>query len=496
MNKLLLQAIERSRTDFYAFTKLMAPSILPDPFADGPHIRVICDRLTAAESGESQRVMIEMPPRSMKSVLMSQLYPAWLFGRRPKRQLMHLSHTATLVDTFGRMIRNLIRTEHYGLIFPQTQISKDSRAQDKWHTTQGGVYASFGVGSPIAGFGGDPIIIDDAMSEQTAVSKLERQRIIDWYPQGCRSRLSPKGNMFIAGTRWTPDDLQGYLLKKMSSGDFGVDNWDVIRIPALLDAEGAKLLDLKEGASYWPERWPTEMLQAMKANMPPSQWAALYMQDPVAAAGNVFKVGQIKDWTYEHPPECEYIIISADTAYSTKETADFSAATVWGIWRQDLRDAFGRQFYLPHMILLAAEHGRWEFSELLDKLDALHRKFSTPQLQPTIIIENKASGQSLIQEMQRQGLPVVPWSPDGRGDKVARAWSVQPVIQSGRIWMPKERTFAQAVLAELESFPSADHDDYVDSMVQAISWMRSSYQLPTDIDPEEPTIPQRRGLYW
>ena len=498
MNKeeLLKQAIVKARTNFYTYVQLMAPFVLPEDFVDGPHIKVMADRLTLAEDQVKQRLMFELPPGSMKSTIISQLYPSWLFGRQPRRQILHISHTATLVDLFGRQIRNLVKTDYYNLIFPGAQISTDSRASDRWHTTEGGVYASFGVGSPIAGFRGRPIIIDDAMSEQTAVSKIERQKIISWYPKGLRTRVVPDSNIIVVGTRWTQDDLQGYLIKKGEQNDSDADRFERIKIPAILDEEGSKLLGLPVGGSYWPQRWPLEVLEAIKKNLPPSDWSALYMQDPLAEGGNIFKTSQIKNWDFENPPECEYVVVSADTAYSTRQSADNSAITVWGIWRQDLRDMHGRQFYVPHMILLNAVHGRWEFSELLDRLDSMHRRHALKSANSAILIENKASGQTLIQEMSRQGLPIIPWTPDGRGDKVARAWSVQPLIQSGRIWMPKEKTFAQQVLAELEAFPNADHDDYVDSMVQAVSWMRSSYQLPEDPDPEDYSTRRSRGLYW
>ena len=498
MNKeeLLKQAIVKARSNFYTYTQLMAPQILPEEFVDGAHIKVICDRLTLAESQINQYLMFELPPGSMKSTIISQLYPSWLFGRQPRRQVLHISHTATLVDLFGRQIRNLVKTDYYNLVFPGAQISTDSRASDRWHTTKGGVYAAFGVGSPIAGFRGRPIIIDDAMSEQSAASKAERQKIIGWYPKAVRSRVVPDSHIIVVGTRWTQDDLQGYLIKKGEQGDADADLFERIRIPAILDATGAKLLGLPEGGSYWPERWPLHILESIKKNLPPSDWSALYMQDPLAEGGNIFKTSQIRDWIPVNPPECEYVVVSADTAYSTRQSADYSAITVWGIWRQNMEDARGREFYLPHMILLDGVHGRWEFSELLDKLHSMHRKHTHKSASGAILIENKASGQTLIQEMSRQGLPIIPWSPDGRGDKVARAWSVQPLIQSGRIWMPKDKLYTQQVIAELEAFPNADHDDYVDSMVQAVSWMRASYQLPRDPDPEDYSTRRSRGLYW
>ena len=478
--ELLARAVEKAREDFHAFMLLMAPLVIPEEFKDGTHLRVLAEKLEAVERKENDRLMIEMSPGSMKSKTASVLFPAWLLGRHPNWQILAVSHTKELAERFGREIRNLIATQEYQIIFPETKLRTDSRAAARWGTTKGGEYFAAGAGAQIAGFRGNVIIADDLISEQTAYSKIEREAIINWWGPGLRSRLLPGGGIVLINTRWHLADVSGHL-RALAKSNPGADQWETVTIPAILDRQSAELLDLPEGESYWPEMWPTDMLLKTRENIAPARWAALYMQNPTAEGGSIFDAADLEDWDAPEPPKVEYIFITADTAFSTKETADYSALQAWGI------------FFLggiPQMICLGAKKGRWSFNDLMEEVKRLHWSHDAD----VIVVENKASGQSLIQELQRQGLPVHAFTPDK--DKVSRAYAAQPIVKSGCIWLPKAFGWAKELIIELQSFPVGQHDDAVDAFVMAVLFMRKQNRLIHPDDPDDPKPRESTGGYW
>lgn len=478
---LLEAAIAKARTSFRSFVLLMGPLVIPEEFKDGRHVELICHELEELEQKRNDRLMIELPPGSFKSKLTSVLFPAYLLGRHANWQILAVSHTKELAERFGRETKNLIDMPEYKAVFPSTKIRADSRAAARWGTTAGGEYYATGAGAPIAGFRGNMILADDLLSEQTAYSKVEREKIIDWWAPGLRSRLLPNGGIVLINTRWHLADVSGYL-KKKAKDDPEADQWRSISIPAILDEKSAALLELEEGTSYWPELWSTELLLKTKANLVPSRWASLYMQDPTAEGGSMFDMADFEDWDRPKPPIVDYILLSCDTAFSKSETADYSALQVWGIFEH---------MGIPNMILLGCRKSRWSFDDLMTEIKHLHWAHEVDM----ILVEKKASGQSVIQELQRQGLPVYAWTPER--DKVARAHAAQPIVKAGRVWMPKTKSWAKDFLIEAQSFPVGEHDDQVDAMVQAVLWMRQSYRVGHPDDPTEKR-PDRNavGGYW
>lgn len=494
--KLLERARVQARTDFHVFVKLMAPIIMPE-FRDGRHIRLICEKLQRLEAGEIKRLMIFLPPGSMKSRLASIFFPAWCFGRKPSQQILTVSHSISLAEEFGGRARDILKEPEYQLIFPETRIREDSQASGRWKTTRDGMYYGTGAGSSIAGFRGGIGIGDDLLSEKTAMSKLERHKINAWWLPGFMTRMLPDAPVVLINTRWALDDISGYNLDiaKEKPDD---EQWEVISIPAILDEESAALLGLEPGDSYWPEMWSKKALESTKADMIRTNgnrfWQSLYQQKPVLDDGNIFKREYFQLWEREKPPACDYILMSMDTAFSTKESADFSAIQLWGIWHYEEYTDKGEPYWVPNMTLLSAQKGRWDFNELVEKAQTYHDRYSPD----AILIEKKASGQSLIQVLRRFGLSVLEYQPDR--DKTSRAFACQPILESGRIWVPK-RDWAQSVVDECLSFPLAEHDDQVDCLTQSVLWMRDSFRLavPHDTDylPEdEDKKPRPFRNYW
>lgn len=465
------KALLLARENFYAYVQYMAPIILPEGFQDGRHIGILAEKFQYVEATPDARVMFFMPPRSMKSRLGTILGPSWTLGRHPAWDVMTVSYGKDLATDFSREVRNLVRTDEFQEVFPGFDLRQDSKAAYRWHTTAGGVFTAGGITSGIAGKGAHVAIIDDPLSEQEAFSKASRDSVKRWYPSGLRSRLAPGGRILLITTRWHEDDLAGWLLKQQGSDDLS-DKWEVVDIPAIIDnPKTSVLLRLPEGESYWPERWSKERLLKSKANMPLSQWSALYMQRPTPEEGGILKEEWFRDWPHEKPPACEYIVQSYDTAFSTRDHADYSAVTTWGIFHLTEQQDKGPELKVPHLILLSAWRGRVEFHELLAQARKLIKKYKPD----ACLIEKKASGQSLIQELRRGTVPVVEYKPDR--DKMSRAAAASAILQNGRIWVRLDRKFTEEFLGECNSFPNAAHDDLVDTFTQAVLWVRDMWKL-------------------
>lgn len=496
LDNLISEAVSKARDDFYVYVKIMAPVILPEGFIDGKHIQLMCKELekveASVEAKDPIRFQLFLPPGSMKSKLLN-LFVTWCLGRHPKWNILHIGHSTSFAeDNFGRQIRDVIKSPEYGSIFPDTKVRSDVRASGRWSTTQGGQYYATGVGTRIAGRRAHISICDDVISEQTAYSKLERDKINKWYVPGLQSRLLPNGAEVIVNTRWHLEDLSGYLVKIDSTSR---RPWNIISIPALLDKKSADLLGLKEGESFWPEFWTTDVLMEKKDSdgMTKQTWASLYMQSPVAEEGNIIKEEDCLFWDSETPPKVSYVLISMDTAFSTSNSADYSAITVWGIFKQKFTNHKGDEEMISCMILLDAEKGRWDFSDLCNKTVEYNRAY----FPDSIIIEKRASGQSLLQEMRRRALPVREYIPER--DKVTRLHASTPFFEAGRVFFP-QRKWAEEVINELTLFPHVQHDDYTDTVSQAILWMRDSYVLGNDgysVDEEDEDDGfSQRKTYW
>lgn len=348
----------------------------------------------------------------------------------------------------------------------------------RWDTTQKGRFVAKGVGQNIAGRRAHISIIDDAVTEQTSASGLND--INNYYVKGLRTRLLPKGAEIIINTRWYPMDLSGYMEKVDSKGE---RPWEIIRIPALCDEATRKLLWRKGddpdkyavGTSYWPEFWPTDVLLEKKEAMVTSEWMALYMQTPISEKGGIVKREHFQVWEETKPPPCKYVIVSMDTAFSSKETADYSAYSVWGgfVNQFDAFDGTGK-IAQDCLILLSAGRGRWDFTELCNKAQELDREYQ-PQF---FIVEDKASGQSLIPELRKRSLPIMAYLPEK--DKMFRLQACTPYFQSDRIWVPKDKDWAEELIQEVIMFPKAPNDDLTDTTSQAILWMRDQFRVDND----------------
>ena len=500
-DRLFENVISASSYDFLTFVRMMVPLLIAD-FHMGRHIEVICDKLQQVDDGTCRRLMVFLPPRSSISVICSKLFPAWYMGRHPNHEILSVSHSDQLSSDFGRAVRDLVGNEMFQTIFPAVRLRSDVRSAGKWQTNHNGVYVAAGGKSQIAGRGAHVAILDDVMSEEDAFSAAGRRYIKEWFPAGLRTRLMPSGSIVIINTRYHEDDICGWLLdneKNASTSEEILHPWEVIKIPAWLDEESSELLDLPVGSSYFPEWKPEHVLKLdeleIKRHNGSRYWQSLYMQDPTPAEGGIIKKGWFQNWPHDDPPECEFIIQTMDTAFSAKTTADYSVMQTWGIFETVEVDSVGKERILPQLILLGNVRGRFEYPELRANAQEEYEKHSPD----AIMIEKKASGQSLIQDLRRAGLPVLEFTPDR--DKVSRANAATPFLESGRVWLPENKEWTFDLIEEAISFPNARYDDQVDAMVMAVLYMRDSWYVSHEDDPdyeeddEDTYKPPRKG-YW
>jgi predicted phage terminase large subunit-like protein len=464
----MLESQKKSQENYLTFVKKIWPS-----FIEGKHHKIYADKLQKVADGKIKRLIINMPPRHTKSEFASYLFPAWLMGRRPDLKIIQATHTAELAVGFGRKVKNLIDSDDFRDIFPDIKLATDAKASGRWSTNGGGEYYAVGVGGALAGRGADLCIIDDPVSEQDALSPTALDSIYEWYTSGPRQRLQPGGSIIIVMTRWGIKDLTARVIAKQSEG--GADKWEVVEFPAIFPETNNVL---------WPEYWSREELDGVKASIPVAKWNAQYMQNPTAEEGAIIKREWWNVWDHAKPPRCSYIIQSYDTAFSKNDRADYSAITTWGIFTpvEGQGDA---------IILLDAEKGRWDFPELKQRAFELNESYE-PDM---ILIEQKASGTPLTQELRRMGIPVTPFTPSKGADKFARMNACAPVFESGMVWRP-DANFAEEVVEECASFPHGDHDDLADSMTQAILRFRQGGFISTPDDEEfEPGYRRRMEYY-
>ena len=461
------RGIEKSQTDFMSFVKRVWPE-----FIEGSHHKKIAEKFNDIANGKIKRLIINMPPRHTKSEFASFLLPAWMIGRRPKLKIIQSTHTTELAVRFGRKAKTLMDAPEYKEIFP-TRLREDSQAAGKWETEQGGEYYAAGVGSAITGRGADLLIIDDPHSEQDAMNIDALERAYEWYTSGPRQRLQPGGAIVLVMTRWNVKDLTGALLK--DTGNVKSDKWEVIEFPAILPS----------GKAVWPEYWKLEELEGVKASLSLQKWNAQWMQNPTSEEGALIKREWWRKWEKDTIPPLEHVIQSYDTAFMKKETADYSAITTWGVFHNNEDSG-------PQLILLDAVKDRFEFPEL--------RRIAYQQYQywqpETVLIEAKASGLPLTYELRKMGIPVINYTPSKGNDKHTRVNSVAPLFESGQIWAPVDKEFAQEVIEECAAFPYGDHDDLVDSMTQAVMRFRQGgfVEHPEDYK-DEPIIRNNKTYY-
>lgn len=421
-----------ARRDLIAFTEYTYPN-----YRTGRVHRVIANELEGVLRGEVDRLMLLVPPRHGKSELASRRFPAYYLGHHPDRQFISVSAAADFAADFGRDVRNTIASQEYQNLFPDTSLSDDSSAKNKWHTAQGGVYISAGVESQIMGRGAHVALIDDPFPTMDAAqSPAIRKKVIDYYRGTLYNRLMPNGAIIVINHRMHEEDLTGYLLEQQKQGG---DTWRVVEIPAIDD----------DGNAAWPEDYPIEALERIKRNMLPRDWNSLYQQKPAPDEGNFFK----REWFqyYDALPSNVHVYGASDYAV-TDGGGDFTvhvtvaADSDGNVYVTDL----WRGQRTPDVWIEAA----------LDMMRD-HNPLGWAEENGQII---KSIGPFLDRRANERKIYCMRQQFASTHDKATRARTFQARMASGKVFLPRKASWLANMEGELLSFPAGKNDDQVDAL--------------------------------
>lgn len=467
-----------------------------------PHMRFVCDRLDDVVSGKIKRLMVSMPPGHAKSFLVSHYFPAYYLSKFPKQNIIFSTHKQELSDSFGLKVRNLIKSDEHRRIFPESGISADKSASGDWQTTEGGGYHATAVGANVTGRRGDILIGDDLLSGiEAAESESHRNKLWAWYGADFSTRRKNKDTpIVLIGTRWSLADHFGRLDQAERDGLGEV--WHRVNLPAI--AGESDPLGRGPGEALWPEQFPIDELERIKKHpsMTARMWASLYQQNPVVESGGIIDGKWFKWWKQKDAPKVYYVIQSWDTALTANKTSAFSACTTWGVFDDD-ND-------VPNLILLSSWRERAEWPVLRrmaqrmanDYLDTNYKmpiKAVRDRKPDTVLVEAKANGQMLINDLARAGLVATKFNPDKFGDKIARVRLVTDIIEAGRVWLPAMaptyevlRPWADDFLQQCVQFPASDSRDWVDTMTMTFLRVKQSGWVTNPEDPYEPVYDNGR----
>lgn len=409
----------------------------------------MAEQLERVERGEVERLMLFCPPRTGKTELLIR-FIAWHVGRNPDKPILYASYGADLAWEKSGEARAIVASEDFGEVFPAARLDPASRSVQRWRIAgHRAIVQAQGVGGPLTGKGGHLIVVDDPVkNRQDADSATMREATWKWYTSTLRTRLEPGGRIIVVMTRWHEDDLAGRLLAR-AQADGQADQWTVVKLPAI--AKEHDPLGREPGAALDPGRYDVAELLRTKASIGERDWTALYDQEPRADEGNVFKAAWLN--YVDRSPEIGYQCVAWDTAFEEKLANDFSAAVWVG------RGANGHLYARP----LVAE--RATFPDLVKLAREQVRRW--PEAEH--LVEGKASGKSLRQQLAADGIPLIELAP--AGDKVARAHAITRYFEAGLVHFVGDADASpllDALEAQLLAFPQAAHDDLVDALVYGV----------------------------
>ena len=427
------------------------------------HIEAIAHRLEQIRCGKIRRLIINMPPRSLKSIATSVAFPAYALGLDPTRRFICVSYSAELAKKHSNDFRAVIEALWYRALFPDTRIGqKDSETEIE--LTARGFRLATSVGGTLTGRGGDIIVIDDPLKPDDAYSEAKRTAANEWFKNTLLSRLDDKrtGAIVLVMQRVHMDDLTGFVTGES-------DEWKVLNLPAIAEADEAvpisdtKVYHRRAGEAL-SVREPLSVLENLKRQLGSDAFSAQYQQMPIPPGGAMIKCRWIERYD-ELPPREEWLTVlqSWDTASKGGPENDFSVCTTWvvtrGIQRWYLIDVWRKRVDYPELraavITLAAKHKA-----------------------KRVLVEDAGAGIALVQELRRGKVSgIVAVKPER--DKISRMAVVSAKFEAGEVCLPRGAPWLADFERELFAFPGSKYDDQCDSVSQALS--RQNYQLPMQI---------------
>jgi predicted phage terminase large subunit-like protein len=449
------------RYDFWAFARRCFKELSPEaPFINAPYIELIVSRLEACRRGEIKRLIVNLPPRSLKSHLVSVAFTAWLLGYNPAQQIACVSYAQELSDKFARDTRRIMSSRWYKAIFA-TRLAERTAVAD-FTTTKQGVRFATSVGGQFTGRGADFIVIDDPLKPDDALSDVRRKGVLEWYDNTLLSRLNDKaeGSIIIVMQRLHQDDLVGHVLERAR------DDWHVVSLPAIAEENERHVIETPFGREIWtrlrgqvlnPARESLETILRIRETSGAYTFLSQYQQNPTPVEGMMVMRDWLKYYPFgELPRTPDRTVQSWDTANTPSELSDFSVCTTWAV--------IDRKFYLVDLC-----RERLNYPELKRKVVELSQRFRPD----TVVIEDKASGTQLIQDLREGATYAIhAYKPPAGSNKIMRLHAQTAKFESGQVLLPAGASWLDDFLAELLSFPGGRHDDQVDSVTQALDFLQ------------------------
>ncbi len=452
------------RQDFCSFVQRCFHDLNPQAeFHLNWHVEVMAAKLDQVRRGAIRRLIINVPPRHLKSLCASVALPAWCLGHDPAAQVLCVSYAQDLSDKLARDCRAVMASGWYQQLFP-ARLSLSKHSVQEFATTANGFRLATSVGGVLTGRGADLIVIDDPLKPDEALSDTQRRAANAWYEHTLYSRLNDKrhGAIVLIMQRLHEDDLVGHVLEQ--------EPWEVVRFPAIAEADeehrietafGPRRFSRRIGDVLHPAREPEGTLDKIRRTLGAYNFAGQYQQAPSPLGGGLVK----REWfqIYEPgnlPARFNRVVQSWDTANKATELSDFSVCTTWGI--------IGKNAYLLHVLRRRMDYP--DLKRAVREHQDLHRA-------GVVLIEDKASGTQLIQELVREGLHAVQrYRPEL--DKIMRLHAQTAMIENGFVHVPRTAPWLDDYLHELTTFPRARHDDQTDSTAQFLDWFKRGSRAP------------------
>lgn len=458
------------RHDIQAFTRKVFHHINPGAeYIDNWHIGLIMETLQEVERGNIRRLIINMPPRSLKSICTSVAFPAWVLAHQPHKRIITTSYSLQLAKKHSMDCRGVIGSDWYQELFPETQLTREQNDKLKFQTSEFGFRLATSVGGTLTGEGGDILILDDPINAAQAQTPVLRSKVSEWYKQTLVSRLDNKrkGTIVLVMQRFHPEDLSGELLK--------TGHWQHLNLPLVATQKehfvvsgqpvGRRVGDLLHAARDTPQQ-----VAQLKAEIGSFAFEAQYQQNPITQNGEMIKRewfgvyqevrdegGGMKDeGSQSSPSNAEGVIIQSwDTAIKSSASSDYSVCIT-----AHLHDGVSD--------ILDVHRDRMEYPALKRRTQQLAERFKPDH----ILIEDKASGQQLIQDLRREyHLPIIPIMP--KGDKFSRISAATGMLEAGKVRLPEHAHWLADFLNEALGYPNTTHDDQIDALAQYLNWLRA-----------------------
>jgi predicted phage terminase large subunit-like protein len=445
-------------TDFRSFVEYVFGLLRPGtPFKPNWHIDAMAHKVAQVASGEVKRLIINVPPRHLKSIVASVALPAWYLGHNPSERVVCVSYSAELAKTHSNDFRRVVNDPLYQAVFPKMRVERETDAEIQT-TLRGRRYAT-SIGGTLTGRGGNLTIIDDPLKPGDAISEVSRQRVIEWWGSTMVTRPDDKqaARTIVVMQRIHVDDLVGHLLENEAG-------YELLSLPSVAqstttyDLGGGRTHTREKGDLLHPAHEPAEVLRDIKKSMGTMLFSAQYQQAPEPAGGKIIKRKMLRYYSAVERRSTDRIVLSWDIALSEQEAGDYSACVV-------LLNR-GDSYFVVDVI-----RGKFPFDKLKQKIIEVKQRYERASL----VIEESPISHGLIQSLQEKHINVVAIKPDR--DKLSRLISQIDLFEGGSVLLPKDAPWLDAFVSELLSFPGR-HDDQVDALTQGLAWRREAWKGP------------------